>query len=293
MSAWTTSCRAGAYHAPHIHPDSAWSGVYRRARQSGCDAPRTLIGDLGRTAPRGHRYFAPHQVNDGKTTSCISHECGTPRVSAGPLEGRDPRGGEPGGQRHDAGDHDPGDGGDRRLRGPHGDASRAAGLPGGPGRAAECPAVPAGEGGRPCDGHLFRPHQRAVESRGGAGGRPDCGADHDAHAWDAARSHENQAARGDCDHHRVGPGLQDRDLQGSEQHVVLAPAAGQHRPQDPGGAQGGRLRRRHADRGDHRRGARDRRPRNRSRRWRCTASRCWIWDSTSSRSIRTGSTRCA
>ena len=26
-SAWATICRAGAYHAPHSHPDSAWSGV--------------------------------------------------------------------------------------------------------------------------------------------------------------------------------------------------------------------------------------------------------------------------
>src|SRR5258708_9675487 len=25
---WATLCRAGAYHAPHSHPDSAWSGVY-------------------------------------------------------------------------------------------------------------------------------------------------------------------------------------------------------------------------------------------------------------------------
>ncbi len=28
VSAWATLCRAGAYHAPHSHPDSAWSGVY-------------------------------------------------------------------------------------------------------------------------------------------------------------------------------------------------------------------------------------------------------------------------
>jgi uncharacterized protein (TIGR02466 family) len=28
VSAWATICRAGAYHAPHCHPDSAWSGVY-------------------------------------------------------------------------------------------------------------------------------------------------------------------------------------------------------------------------------------------------------------------------
>jgi uncharacterized protein (TIGR02466 family) len=28
VCAWATVCRAGAYHAPHSHPDSAWSGVY-------------------------------------------------------------------------------------------------------------------------------------------------------------------------------------------------------------------------------------------------------------------------
>lgn len=28
ISAWATICRAGAYHAPHSHPDNAWSGVY-------------------------------------------------------------------------------------------------------------------------------------------------------------------------------------------------------------------------------------------------------------------------
>ena len=28
LSGWATICRAGAYHAPHSHPDSAWSGVY-------------------------------------------------------------------------------------------------------------------------------------------------------------------------------------------------------------------------------------------------------------------------
>jgi uncharacterized protein (TIGR02466 family) len=26
--AWATICREGSYHAPHSHPDSAWSGVY-------------------------------------------------------------------------------------------------------------------------------------------------------------------------------------------------------------------------------------------------------------------------
>jgi uncharacterized protein (TIGR02466 family) len=28
LSAWAVICRAGAYHAPHSHPDSAWSGAY-------------------------------------------------------------------------------------------------------------------------------------------------------------------------------------------------------------------------------------------------------------------------
>jgi len=28
ITAWATICRTGAYHAPHSHPDSAWSGVY-------------------------------------------------------------------------------------------------------------------------------------------------------------------------------------------------------------------------------------------------------------------------
>ena len=28
LSAWAAICRAGAYHAPHSHPDSAWSGAY-------------------------------------------------------------------------------------------------------------------------------------------------------------------------------------------------------------------------------------------------------------------------
>lgn len=28
LSGWAAICRAGAYHAPHSHPDSAWSGVY-------------------------------------------------------------------------------------------------------------------------------------------------------------------------------------------------------------------------------------------------------------------------
>jgi uncharacterized protein (TIGR02466 family) len=28
LAAWATICRSGAYHAPHSHPDSVWSGVY-------------------------------------------------------------------------------------------------------------------------------------------------------------------------------------------------------------------------------------------------------------------------
>src|SRR5262249_12599209 len=28
LARWATICRSGSYHAPHSHPDSAWSGVY-------------------------------------------------------------------------------------------------------------------------------------------------------------------------------------------------------------------------------------------------------------------------
>ena len=50
-SAWATVCRAGAYHAPHSHPDSAWSGVYYV--DPGADSPdRPLSGVLEFLDPR-------------------------------------------------------------------------------------------------------------------------------------------------------------------------------------------------------------------------------------------------
>ena len=51
VSAWATICRDGAYHAPHSHPDSAWSGVYYVA--AGANAPtRPLSGVLEFLDPR-------------------------------------------------------------------------------------------------------------------------------------------------------------------------------------------------------------------------------------------------
>lgn len=51
VSAWATICRAGAYHAPHSHPDSAWSGVYYV--DAGTPAPnRPLSGVLEFLDPR-------------------------------------------------------------------------------------------------------------------------------------------------------------------------------------------------------------------------------------------------
>jgi len=51
MSAWTTISRAGAYHAPHSHPDSAWSGVYYV--DAGADSPNhPLSGVLEFLDPR-------------------------------------------------------------------------------------------------------------------------------------------------------------------------------------------------------------------------------------------------
>ena len=50
-SGWATICRAGAYHAPHSHPDSAWSGVYYV--DPGSDTPdRPLSGVLEFLDPR-------------------------------------------------------------------------------------------------------------------------------------------------------------------------------------------------------------------------------------------------
>lgn len=51
LSAWATVCRAGAYHAPHSHPDSAWSGVYYV--DAGNDTPdQPLSGILEFLDPR-------------------------------------------------------------------------------------------------------------------------------------------------------------------------------------------------------------------------------------------------
>ena len=51
VSAWATICRAGAYHAPHSHPDSAWSGVYYV--DAGTHSPdRPLSGVLEFLDPR-------------------------------------------------------------------------------------------------------------------------------------------------------------------------------------------------------------------------------------------------
>jgi uncharacterized protein (TIGR02466 family) len=51
VSAWATICRAGAYHAPHSHPDSAWSGVYYV--DAGTDNPeRPISGVLEFLDPR-------------------------------------------------------------------------------------------------------------------------------------------------------------------------------------------------------------------------------------------------
>ena len=51
LSAWATVCRAGAYHAPHSHPDSAWSGVYY-VDPGTCSADRPLSGVLEFLDPR-------------------------------------------------------------------------------------------------------------------------------------------------------------------------------------------------------------------------------------------------
>src|SRR4051812_42367110 len=52
LSGWAAICRAGAYHAPHAHPDSAWSGAYYvDAGPSRPDSP--LGGVLEFLDPRG------------------------------------------------------------------------------------------------------------------------------------------------------------------------------------------------------------------------------------------------
>ena len=52
LSAWTAICRRGAYHAPHAHPDSAWSGVYYVDSGTG-DRDNALGGVLEFLDPRG------------------------------------------------------------------------------------------------------------------------------------------------------------------------------------------------------------------------------------------------
>jgi uncharacterized protein (TIGR02466 family) len=51
LAGWATICRAGAYHAPHSHPDSAWSGVYYVDAGASC-ADRPLSGVLEFLDPR-------------------------------------------------------------------------------------------------------------------------------------------------------------------------------------------------------------------------------------------------
>jgi uncharacterized protein (TIGR02466 family) len=51
VSAWATICRSGAYHAPHSHPDSAWSGVYYVDAGTEC-LDRPLSGVLEFLDPR-------------------------------------------------------------------------------------------------------------------------------------------------------------------------------------------------------------------------------------------------
>ena len=51
VSAWATLCRAGTYHAPHSHPDSAWSGVYYVDAGS-CTPDQPLSGVLEFLDPR-------------------------------------------------------------------------------------------------------------------------------------------------------------------------------------------------------------------------------------------------
>jgi uncharacterized protein (TIGR02466 family) len=51
VSGWAAICRTGAYHAPHSHPDSAWSGVYYV--DAGTAAPgRPISGVLEFLDPR-------------------------------------------------------------------------------------------------------------------------------------------------------------------------------------------------------------------------------------------------
>jgi uncharacterized protein (TIGR02466 family) len=51
LSGWAAVCRMGAYHAPHSHPDNAWSGVYYVDPGSG-SADQPLSGVLEFLDPR-------------------------------------------------------------------------------------------------------------------------------------------------------------------------------------------------------------------------------------------------
>jgi uncharacterized protein (TIGR02466 family) len=51
ISAWASICHAGSYHAPHSHPDSAWSGVYYVDPGAG-NADQGLSGVLEFLDPR-------------------------------------------------------------------------------------------------------------------------------------------------------------------------------------------------------------------------------------------------
>jgi uncharacterized protein (TIGR02466 family) len=50
--AWASICRAGAYHAPHVHPDSAWSGVYYVDPGDAATPDQPLSGVLELLDPR-------------------------------------------------------------------------------------------------------------------------------------------------------------------------------------------------------------------------------------------------
>jgi hypothetical protein len=44
VAGWAAICRTGGYHAPHSHPDSAWSGVYYV--DPGTDSPGQLLSGV-------------------------------------------------------------------------------------------------------------------------------------------------------------------------------------------------------------------------------------------------------
>jgi uncharacterized protein (TIGR02466 family) len=73
LSGWAAICRNGAYHAPHSHPDSAWSGVYY-VNSGTSNAAHPLSGILEFLDPRlgaesvrtpGDPYGDPFRVRPG------------------------------------------------------------------------------------------------------------------------------------------------------------------------------------------------------------------------------------